>query len=154
MKVRRREWDQLIPRPLEEVWHFFSHPENLNEITPAGMSFDILTPLHGLEMYEGMLIQYRVSPFPGIRFNWVTEITHIKDGRYFIDEQRFGPYAFWHHQHHFEEREGGTLMRDILHYIVPFWIIGDIADSLFVRRKVEQIFSFREQATERIFEAY
>ena len=105
MNVKFKHWEQLIPQPLDEIWHFFSRPENLNAITPQDMSFEILSDIADKEMYEGMLIRYKISPFLGLKMNWVTEITKIKEGAYFIDEQRFGPYAFWHHQHHFEERE-------------------------------------------------
>jgi ligand-binding SRPBCC domain-containing protein len=151
MRVKRKEWTQWVPRSLDEVWSFFSRPENLNKITPENMSFRILTDLTRAQMYEGMIIQYKVSPIPGLTFDWVTEITHIDDRCYFIDEQRLGPYAFWHHQHHFEERDGGVLLRDVLHYKVPFRLIGTLADTLFVGPKVEEIFSFREQAVNRIF---
>ena len=148
MKVKRKEWQQFIPRPLDEVWQFFSRPENLNEVTPGDMSFEILSPITGIPMYEGMIIQYKISPFLGIKMDWVTEITHICEGEYFIDEQRFGPYALWHHQHHFQEQDGGVMMTDLLHYKVPYWIVGDIADALFVDRQIETIFSFRKKAIE------
>jgi ligand-binding SRPBCC domain-containing protein len=151
MQVKCKEWKQFIPRPLDEVWHFFSRPENLNAITPDDMQFEILTDLEGVEMYQGMLIKYKVSPIPGIKMNWVTEITHVRDRQYFIDEQRFGPYALWHHQHHFEEMDGGVMMKDILHYKVPYGPIGNIADAIFVNNKVEEIFKYRVQAVERIF---
>lgn len=151
MNVKRKEWEQWIPRPLTEVWDFFSRPENLNAITPDDMSFEILSDIQQEKMYPGMVIQYRISPVRGIRMNWVTEITHVREGSYFIDEQRFGPYAFWHHQHHFQERDGGVLMRDILHYKVPFWWIGNLADAVFVDPKIEEIFTFRKQAVERRF---
>ena len=146
MPVRRKEWKQFIARPLDEVWNYFSRPENLNEITPPDMAFDILSPVAGVSMYEGMLIRYKVSPFRGIKMNWVTEITHIKEGQYFVDEQRLGPYALWHHEHHFEEQPGGVRMTDLLHYQVPYGIIGAIADSLVVNRRVEEIFRFRRKA--------
>jgi ligand-binding SRPBCC domain-containing protein len=148
MKVKRKEWQQFIPRPLDEVWQFFSRPENLNEVTPGDMSFEILSPIAGIPMYEGMIIQYKISPFWGIKMDWVTEITHIRESEYFIDEQRFGPYALWHHQHHFQEQDGGVMMTDLLHYKVPYWIVGDIADALFVDRQIETIFSFRKKAIE------
>ena len=151
MNVKRKSWKQFIPRPLEEVWDFFSRPENLNAITPANMSFEILTDLKDVTMYQGMLIQYKVSPFLGIKLNWVTEITHLKEGEYFIDEQRFGPYALWHHQHHFEAVDGGILMEDILHYKVPYGPIGSIADAVFVGQKIESIFEYRKTAVDQLF---
>ena len=151
MNVKRKEWVQVIPRDLEEVWHFFSRPENLNDMTPDDMDFNIITDIQGVEMYEGMIIQYKVSPMLGIKLNWVTEITHVRDRQYFIDEQRFGPYALWHHQHHFELVDGGVKMTDILNYKVPFGIIGDIANAAFVENRIEEIFQYRNKAVERIF---
>lgn len=151
MRVKRKSWKQVIPRDLDEVWYFFSRPENLNEITPENMSFEILTDLKGVEMYEGMMIQYKISPFLGIKMDWVTEITHVKDRQYFIDEQRFGPYALWHHQHHFESVADGTLMTDILHYKVPYGPIGTLANALFVENMVGGIFNYREKIVEKLF---
>lgn len=151
MQVKQKIWQQFIPRPMEEVWHFFSRPENLNAITPDDMSFEIISNINNTNMYEGMIVLYKISPLLGIKMDWVTEITYIKDYQYFVDEQRFGPYALWHHEHHFEERNDGVLMTDILHYKVPYGFIGTLADALFVNAKVEQIFAFRTKAIERIF---
>lgn len=153
MAIRKKEWEQFIPRSLDEVWGFFSRPENLNEITPDGMSFEILSEVSGTPMYEGMIIRYKISPFAGIKLDWVTEITHVRDRQYFIDEQRFGPYAFWHHQHHFIEKDSGVLMKDILHYKAPFGIIGLIADAVFIDEKIEEIFRFRRKAVEQWYSA-
>ena len=122
------------------------------KITPEGVFKSIQTNLEGVEMYEGMIIQYTIAPLLNIPMNWVTEITKIKDKSYFIDEQRFGPYAFWHHQHHFEAVEGGTQMRDILHYKVPIPIIGDIADAILVDGQVEKIFAYRTQVVNKVFD--
>jgi ligand-binding SRPBCC domain-containing protein len=151
MIVKKKNWEIWIDKPLEEVWSFFSRPENLNEITPEHVSFELLSDIEGVEMYEGMIIQYNIAPLLGIKMNWVTEITHIREKQYFIDEQRFGPYGFWHHQHWFEEKDGGTLMKDILHYKVPYGIIGNIANALFVEKMVNQIFDFREETIEKIW---
>lgn len=152
MKVQRKSWKQFIPRSIDEVWSFFSRPENLNAITPPDMSFEILSDISDLEMYQGMIIQYKISPFLGIKMDWVTEITHVVDGRYFIDEQRFGPYALWHHQHHFEEVDGGVQMEDILHYKVPYGPIGTLADRVFVGRKIDAIFQYRRTAVDQLFQ--
>lgn len=151
MKVKRKSWQVNINRDLDTVWNFFSRPENLNKITPEGMSFEILTDLKDVEMYQGMIIQYKISPLLGIKMDWVTEITHVKDKQYFIDEQRFGPYALWHHQHHFEAVTDGVLMTDILHYKVPFGPIGSIANALFVEKMVDEIFSYRENIVGSLF---
>ena len=151
MRPKRKSFTIIIPRPLEEVWDFFSRPENLNEMTPGHISFNILSPIEGLEMYPGMIIQYQISPILNIPMNWVTEITQIRKHEFFIDDQRVGPYALWHHQHHFKAVEGGTEMTDILHYQVPFGLIGSIANWLFVERMVEEIFKHREVAVEKLF---
>ena len=151
MKLKRREWTILVPGAMQDIWHFFSRPENLDSITPADMSFKIITPVSGVDMYPGMLIQYQIRPLLGIKMNWVTEITQIEEESYFIDEQRFGPYAFWHHQHHFKEVNGGVEMTDILHYKVPYGLLGSIADQLFVHQKIEDIFSYRTKVIQDLF---
>ena len=148
MKVLKRE--QFLPISLAEAWEFFSSPANLNDITPEDMSFEILTKLPP-RMYEGMMIMYNVRPVMNIPMTWVTEITHIHEGKHFIDEQRKGPYNIWHHEHHFEERDGGVLMTDILHYDIGKWILGDIAGWIFVHKKVEDIFDYRFKILEKRF---
>lgn len=85
--------------------------------------------------------------------HWVTEITHVKEGVYFVDEQRFGPYAFWHHQHHLLDAPGGMLMRDIEHYKVPLGPLGRLANRLFVHRQLQQIFNYRASTLEKIFDS-
>jgi ligand-binding SRPBCC domain-containing protein len=146
------ESKQFLPMSLEAAWDFFSSPANLKVITPEHMGFKILSGFQeGEKMYAGMVIRYIVHPFPGIPMHWVTEITHVKDKAYFVDEQRFGPYAFWHHQHFFREVEGGVEMRDIVHYKVPMGPVGLLLNSLLIRKKVEQIFSFRLKKLEELF---
>ena len=151
MKVYTKKWTQFIPRPLEEVWEFFSRPENLNEVTPSELNFEILSDIADQEMYEGMIISYKVSPLLGIRMRWTTEIQRIKHGEYFVDEQRFGLYAMWHREHHFKEVDGGVEMTDLLHYAIPFGPLGRIANALIVDKKVEEIFAYRVKAVERLF---
>jgi ligand-binding SRPBCC domain-containing protein len=151
MRPKRKSWTLFVPRPLPEVWDFFSRPENLNKLTPAHVSFHILSPLAGQEMYPGMIVQYQISPLLGIPMNWVTEITQIRHHEWFIDDQRVGPYALWHHQHHFKAVPGGTEMTDILHYQVPLGPLGTLANALFVERMVDQIFSYREAAVKELF---
>lgn len=150
MKLHRQEYQQLLPISLEEAWDFFSRPENLNEITPDDMQFEILTE-NIPRMYQGQVIQYNVRPFPMMKMGWVTEITHVQNRKMFVDEQRFGPYAFWHHQHIFEEAENGTMMTDILHYRVPLGIVGKLINALFIERKVKGIFEYRFQVLENKF---
>lgn len=142
---------QFIPRSLEEVWEFISSPKNLKEITPSYMGFDIVSESPVDKMYTGIIIAYKVSPMFGIKMNWVTEITHIEDLHYFIDEQRFGPYTFWHHKHFINKVEGGVEMIDILHYKVPFGFIGNIANSLIIKKKLKEIFEYRFKKLEELF---
>lgn len=117
------------------------------------MSFEILSNIKNVEMYQGMIIQYKISPFLGIKLDWVTEITHVAEGQYFIDEQRFGPYALWHHQHHFQEIDGGVQMEDILHYKVPYGPIGTLADMIFVGQQIDSIFEYRRTAVDQLFKS-
>jgi len=141
---------QFLPITLDEAWDFFATPKNLNEVTPKELDFKILGHIPEV-MYEGLIIQYYVKPMLNIPVHWVTEITHIKDKKYFVDEQRKGPYKTWHHEHHFEEVTGGVMMTDILHYDVGKWIFGWIAGKLFVHKKVQEIFDFRYKALEAYF---
>ena len=102
-------------------------------------------------MYPGQIIEYMVRPILGIPLYWMTEITHVQDKQYFIDEQRFGPYRLWHHQHHFKEAEGGVEMTDIVHYKLPLWLLGDIAQVLIVKKQLQEIFDFRFAAVKQLF---
>ena len=134
---------------LSDTWIFFSNPKNLNEITPEDMKFEILTDLPN-KVYPGMLIQYYVQPFKFFKTSWVTEITACEDETYFIDEQRFGPYKFWHHLHKFEKTSDGVLMEDELHYILPAGIFNFLISS-FIQKKVQSIFDYRYKKLESIF---
>ena len=136
--------EQELPISLEEAWDFFSTPRNLEQLTPSDMRFKIITCSHD-KMIEGQIISYKIRLFPFVWMNWVTEITHVKDGSHFIDHQRSGPYKIWHHRHSFTETENGVLMKDEVHYLLPFGIIGKIVHSLFVKAKVKSIFKFRTQ---------
>jgi ligand-binding SRPBCC domain-containing protein len=151
MKMYSIEQVSHLPITLEEAWHFFSRPENLNEITPDDMSFQIITDVADKKMHAGMIIEYKISPFAGVKMNWVTEISHCVDRQFFVDEQRFGPYAFWHHQHHFEAVPGGVRMTDIVHYGLPLGFLGRIAHALFVRKKLEGIFAYRTVRVAQLF---
>ncbi len=142
---------QKMPVSLDTAWTFFSNPMNLAEITPAHLDFRIISKHHGDVLYAGQVIEYTVKPLFGIAVNWMTEITHVQHKEYFVDEQRFGPYSLWHHQHHFEAIESGVMMTDIVHYRLPFWFLGDIAHTLFVRKEVETIFEHRRVAIDRLF---
>ena len=142
---------QKIPVSLDEAWAFFSNPANLQRITPPHMGFSIISSHHGDTMYPGQIIEYTVRPILGIPTYWMTEITHVKDRSYFIDEQRFGPYSLWHHQHHFKEIPGGVEMTDIVHYRIPLGILGQIANGLFVRKQLNTIFQYRVNAVDTLF---
>lgn len=152
MKLYRTEFTQKLPVSIETAWDFFSSPLNLAEITPKDMTFDVTSPnMDTTKMYPGLIITYKVSPLFGIKLDWVTEITHVKDQEYFIDEQRFGPFAFWHHQHHFQKIDGGVLMNDILHYSIGWGLIGNVANAVMVKNKIKGIFDFRYQKVEELF---
>ena len=149
-KIYKLHRVQLLQTSLNEAWHFFSSPANLQVITPSFMKFKVTNTL-GDEMYAGQLIEYRVRPLFGIPLYWMTEITHVKDKEYFIDEQRFGPYKFWHHQHHFKEVDNGVEMTDLLHYKIPYYFLGDVANRLLVQKKVAQIFDYREKKIKEMY---
>jgi ligand-binding SRPBCC domain-containing protein len=114
------------------------------------MGFDVLTEVPE-QMYEGLMISYTVRPLFGLPMNWITEITHVKDKLYFVDEQRKGPYKIWHHEHHFKEVEGGVEMTDIVSYEIPFGILGKLAHPLIVQKKLEEIFAHRFKVVDEIF---
>ncbi|UKT62481.1 SRPBCC family protein [Pedobacter mucosus] len=155
MKTYRLEFTQKLPIDLDTAWDFFSSPLNLSEITPKDMTFEVTTPnMVNTKMYPGLIISYKVAPLMGIKLNWVTEITHVKDKEYFIDEQRFGPFAFWHHEHHFEKIDGGIIMKDLLHYSIGWGPIGSIANALVVSKQVNEIFTFRVKKVEELFGRY
>ena len=150
MTLHTLEQEQTLPITLAEAWEFFSSPANLDEITPDDLGFKITSPLTG-KMFDGQIITYRVRLAPLVHVTWVTEIKCVEEGRAFVDEQRFGPYKFWHHRHEFVEAPGGVLMRDKVHYALPFGPFGAIAHALFVRRKLEWIFNFRRELLTRRF---
>ena len=149
MKMHRLESKQWLPITLQEAWDFFSVPANLDRITPEDMSFEILTGADE-PTFTGQIISYRIRPFLGIPMNWVTEITQAVPRSYFIDEQRFGPYRFWHHLHRFTESEGGVLMEDVLHYGLPGGFVGELFGAP-IHKKVQGIFSHREAILDEIF---
>lgn len=142
---------QKLPVTINVIWDFISAPDNLKEITPEYMGFIITSNSATEKMYPGMIITYKVSPLLGIKLNWMTEITHMKDCEYFVDEQRIGPYKMWHHQHKIEPIEGGVLMTDIVTYQPPMGILGAIANSLFIKKQLQAIFDYRTMALEKRF---
>ena len=147
-KVHSIKTVQLIKISMDEAWDFFSSPANLQKITPEKLGFKIVSKHHGEKMYAGQIIEYYVKPLFGIPLYWMTEITHVVDKKYFIDEQRFGPYTMWHHQHHFKETPEGLEMTDIVHYKLPFGILGELAHTLFVKKQLQGIFDYRFKVVE------
>ena len=142
---------QKIPVSVEQIWDFISSPKNLKKITPDYMGFEVTTENLPEKMYPGMIISYKVSPFPGMKLTWVTEISQVRELEFFVDEQRIGPYNFWHHQHHVKAIDGGTLMSDIVHYAPPYGFLGRIANSLLIRKQLMEIFNFRRNRIEEIY---
>lgn len=151
MKVYTQITKQLIHAPIDKVWDFFSDAQNLAAITPTYMNFKILTDHLPKEIYPGLIITYKVAPLLRIPMFWMTEITSVVKHKLFVDEQRAGPYKLWHHQHHFEETHEGILMTDILHYALPYYFLGTIAHSLFVKKQLRNIFNYRYQRIEELF---
>ena len=145
---------QKIPTDINTAWAFFSSPLNLRAITPASMHFKVTGKYSGSTMYPGQIIEYKLRPLLGIPVYWMTEITHVKENTYFADEQRFGPYALWHHQHHFKEIKGGVQMTDILNYAIPYGAIGRLANKILVAKEIQKIFTYREKAIKEMFGVY
>lgn len=150
MKLYQLYSKQSFPISKKEAWDFLSDPKNLKVITPKHMGFNILSGADR-PMFAGQIIQYRVSPLPGFSTKWVTEITHVNEGEYFVDEQRFGPYALWHHKHFLKSVTGGVEMEDVIDYKLPFGILGQMAHPILVKKQLKQIFSFREQKLIELF---
>ena len=153
-KLYRLTFKQNIPSDIHTIWDFISSPKNLKLITPPHMGFDIVSELDSDKMYPGQIIAYKVSPVGGVKMNWVTEITHVKDHEYFVDEQRFGPYTLWHHKHFIKPIEGGVEMTDIIDYKVPFGFLGDIANIILVKKQLHHIFDYRFKKVEELYGPY
>ena len=142
---------QILKSDLATIWDFICSPSNLEKITPKSMSFNITSNNKDEKMYAGMIITYKVTPILNIPISWMTEITQVQEKKFFVDEQRLGPYKMWHHQHILKELEEGILMTDIVTYIPPFGFIGKIANFLFIRKRINQIFNYRYQILEKKF---
>ncbi len=153
MALHQLHFQQNLPATLEEAWDFFSSPRNLKTITPPEMGFDITHGGENEKIHAGMIIAYTVRPLAGIPLEWVTEITHVRDKEFFIDDQRIGPYALWNHKHTFAETANGVLMEDVIHYRLPLGLIGDWINALLVRKKIHHIFDYRREKIEIIFQA-
>jgi len=143
--------EQFLPITLNKAWEFFSDAENLAVITPPSLAFKVLTPLKDKEIYEGMLIDYKVSPLFKLPMHWQTQIAKVDKPFSFTDRQLKGPYKLWEHTHHFFEKENGILMKDKVKYQLPYGVIGELAHSILVRDKIENIFAYRKQVLNQIF---
>lgn len=148
MKLHVLEREQRLPIGIGEAWEFFSDAANLARITPPDMGFRVTSPPRG-RMHAGMIITYVVRPLAGVPVTWVTEITHVDEPRLFVDEQRFGPYRFWHHQHHFREVDGGVEVRDVVHYALPPG--GGLLRRVLVEPRLNEIFDHRRRILEERF---
>lgn len=142
---------QNVPKTIEEVWRFFSDAKNLLTVTPPHLNLKVTNDVYGQEVYAGQVMTYTVRPLLNIPLSWMTEITHVEPLKYFVDEQRKGPYKLWHHQHHFKAIEGGVEMIDIVHYRLPFGVIGSIGNALIVKKELEKIFLYRYQKIIELF---
>ncbi|MGQ8335715.1 SRPBCC family protein [Sunxiuqinia sp. A32] len=141
---------QELPITIDEAWDFFSDPVNLERMTPSHMKFRI-TSKKPDNMYPGQIITYQVSPFKGYTTSWVTEITQVKEKEYFVDEQRFGPYKMWHHEHRFKKTDNGIIMSDKVSYKMSFGILGSLAHRVFVRKQLLNIFNFRKEILQKFW---
>ncbi|MEY8779601.1 MULTISPECIES: SRPBCC family protein [Flavobacteriaceae] len=150
MQLYQLKSRQFLPISKKEAWDFLSDPKNLAVITPPHMGFHILSGADR-PMFQGQIIQYIVKPFPLVSTKWVTEITHVQKGSYFVDEQRFGPYSLWHHKHFIKEVPDGVEMEDIIDYKLPFGFLGQIMHPILVKKQLQKIFRFREKKLAEMF---
>lgn len=153
MKIYTLKSKQNLPISIEEAWEFLSDPKNLKAITPKYMGFNILSGADR-PMFPGQIIQYIVTPVLGIKTKWVTEITHVEHQKYFVDEQRFGPYSLWHHKHFIKAIPGGVEMEDVIDYKVPMGYLGQLAHPILVKPKLDEIFAFRQKKLIELFGEY
>ena len=150
MKIYTYHAKQNLPITMEEAWEFLSNPKNLKVITPDYMRFITLSG-DDRPIFAGQIIQYIVTPVLGIPTKWVTEITHVIDKKYFVDEQRFGPYSLWHHKHFIKEIPGGVEMEDIIDYKIPLGILGQMVHPILVKPKLNEIFEYRRKKLIELF---
>lgn len=148
--IRQLIREQFVPGQPELIWEFFATPRNLDTLTPPNLKFRIVGDV-APRMYAGQLIEYRIGLLPGVWTRWLTEITHVSDGEYFVDEQRIGPYRLWHHEHHFTPIAGGVRMTDRISYDVGWGPAGWLAERLWVAREVERIFDYRARRIAELF---
>ena len=150
-KVYSLQSVQKVPAGLDEVWAFFSNATNLKAVTPPHLNLKVTNNVYGEGVYAGQVMTYNVKPLLGIPLSWMTEIRHVVEKKYFVDEQRKGPYKLWHHQHHFKAIEGGVEMTDIVHYRLPMGILGGLAHGLIIKNELQKIFADRYQKVADLF---
>jgi ligand-binding SRPBCC domain-containing protein len=150
MKTYTLQRQQLVKRSLQDVFHFFSQPENLGLLTPRGLGFQMLTP-GPIQMKDGAVIDYVIKLF-GQDLRWTTHITLFDPPHKFVDVQLKGPYSFWHHTHTFTPTEDGTIITDEVRYVMPFGVLGRLAQKLIVRHQLERIFTFRQEQILALFQ--
>ncbi len=150
MRLYQLKYTTIIDANLEQVWNFFSNPDNLGELTPKHIKFEIRSD-NETSMYAGKIISYNITPIASIPMKWVTEITHYKERKYFIDEQRFGPFKFWHHLHKFIEEDGKTIMIDEVSFAYYGGYIGGLLQQSFLSKRIKNIFDFRTKKIRELF---
>lgn len=143
--------EQQLNCDMETAWSFFSSPKNLSKITPKEMNFKVLTEYDNTQIFEGMIIDYTVSPLLHIPLKWRTRITQVEWNKSFTDFQEKGPYKYWNHFHEFIPNESGILMKDTVNYELPLGLLGTLAHSIFVKNKLSDIFNYRYQILEKMF---
>lgn len=152
MKMHILKSEQRINSDIKKVWDFFSSPENLNKITPNDFQFEIISQDADEKIYPGKIIEYKVSPIKfAPKMHWVTEISQSIENKLFIDEQRFGPYKFWHHKHIFIDKGEFVIMKDIVHYSIGYWFFGEIAYKLFIKKRLDYVFDYRKKVIDKYF---
>jgi len=153
MKIYKLHKKQKLPITLGKAWEFLSNPKNLSNLTPPEMNFTIVSGADR-PMYAGQIIEYSVTPVARVKSKWVSEITQYSEGKYFVDLQLYGPYAFWHHKHFIHEIDGGVEMEDIIDYKVPFGVLGQLIHPFLVKPKLEEIFNYRQKKLTELFGEY
>jgi len=150
--IRRLHREQFIPAAPAAVWEFFATPRNLDALTPPDLTFRIVGDV-APRMYAGQMIEYRIGVLPGVTTRWLTEITHVREGAYFVDEQRIGPYRLWHHEHMFSPAPDGrgVHMTDRITYDPGWGPIGGAVDALWIARKLAHVFAYRARRTAELF---
>ena len=153
MKIYTLHKKQKLPISIDDAWTFLCNPANLSKLTPKEMNMKIISGADR-PMYAGQVLQYSVTPLPGFKTKWVSEITQYEEKKYFVDLQLYGPYAFWHHKHFVHEIDGGVEMEDIIDYKVPFGFLGRWLHPVLVKPKLESIFNYRKEQLEALFGKY